>query len=205
MNCPECGSAIAEGENFCARCGHRVGTSPEEPEEAAVRAQALREGGRQLEAARKGRRYILAVAILTLVSGVVIYMVQKSQVEAQIRNAEAAMAGIDPEERDRVMKERIGMTWAEAVEYDRRMVVANLVVNLVLTAVYFGLWIWARRNAFAAALSALLIFLTVVVVSAIVEPKTLYQGILIKIIVVGGLLTAVSAGYRARRISGELA
>lgn len=205
MNCPQCGAALEPSENFCAQCGNKLRTTPEDLKAMRARARLSAERGRASATMRKGRGWILAVSILTLIGGIAMYFLAKSKVEKDLRDAEGQLSHLTPEERDEVVRQNTGMTWQQVVAHDRGMVTQLLVVNTALAVIYFGLWIWAKRNVFAAALTALLIFITVVVVSALLEPASLLQGILIKILVVIGLSSAVSAGYRARKLSGKLA
>jgi len=149
----------------------------------------------------KARKWLLAISILTLVSGFIMFAIQQSEVEKQIRAAEAQIANIDPATRDAIFKEKIGMTWDQAVKHDRGQVKLLLGVNIALAAIYLGLFYWARRNALAATVTALILFITVYAISAVLEPKTLYQGILIKILFVAALAGAISAAQRERRLA----
>ena len=196
---------MEQSESFCAQCGHKVKKSPQEIKAIRARARLVGAQAGYLQAMRKGRGWILAVSILTLIGAPVYYFIHSSAVEAEIRQAEAEMADMDPETRDELMEMSIGMTWQEAVDHDRGMVRSALFTNLALAVIYFGLWLWSKKNVFAAALSALIIFITVIVVSAILDPSTIIQGILIKILVIVGLMSAVSAGIRVRKLSGKLA
>lgn len=94
------------------------------------------------------------------------------------------------------------MTWDELVAHDRGLVTLLLVVNIGLSVIYLGLWFWAKSNPYAAALVALLLFLTVIVISAVYEPATLAQGILVKILFIAALGKAVVSGREERRILG---
>lgn len=73
-----------------------------------------------------------------------------------------------------------------------------LVIQLVLAGVFFGLAWWCSRQPFAAAVAGLAIFSGLHGLNAIVDPSTLYQGIIIKIIVIVVLVRAVQAGIKHR-------
>jgi hypothetical protein len=141
---------------------------------------------------------MLIVAVLTLFGGIFSYFSGMSDVDKTLREAETAFAGMTPAERDARLKESMGMTWPEVVEHDRGMVRFQAVVLGTLGAVFLGLWWWAQSNPFAAALTALLLFVTVMLVNAMVDPASLLRGIIVKIAVVVALFSAVSAGYRER-------
>lgn len=163
--------------------------------------RARHESAERQERIGRARKWLLAVSILTFITGIVFYFIQKEAVEKQHRDAERQMEGMDPAERDARLKTVIGMTWEEAVAHDRGAVRLLLYINLGLGGVYLLLWRWALSNAFAAALVALLLFVTVHVVNAIVEPKSLAQGWLVKIFFTAALLKALNAAYQERQIS----
>lgn len=66
-----------------------------------------------------------------------------------------------------------------------------------------GLWVWAKKSVLPAILVALAVFATVHVASAIVAPKTIVQGIVIKIFAVIVLTKGVRAALAARRLETE--
>jgi hypothetical protein len=91
------------------------------------------------------------------------------------------------------------MTWEEAKAHDRGQVKLLLAINIGLSAMFLGMWVWARRNALAASVTALLVFITVIGVNAVVEPKTLAQGIIVKIFFIAALAKAISVAQAERR------
>ncbi len=200
MNCPKCGVAVTADEKFCSGCGAgiAVGADGNAILYDRVSPQVDLSGG-HLGTARK---WLLAISIITLISGLVFYAINKGEMEKQLRDAEAQLSHLTPEERDEALKQTVNMTWDEVVAHDRGLVTLLLVVNVALSIIYFGLWFWAKKNPYAASLVALLLFLTVIVISAVYEPSTLYQGILIKILFIAALAKAVTAGREERRMLG---
>lgn len=199
MNCPKCGVAVTADEKFCSGCGAGIAVVGDNVvlQERIAPAPTLHSG--HLGHARK---WLLAISIITLISGLVFYAINKSEIEKQLRDAEAALVGMSPEERDARLKEAVGMTWDEVVAHDHGLVNMLLIVNISLSVIYFGLWFWAKKNPYAAALVALLLFLTVIVISAVYEPSTLAQGVLVKILFIAALVKAVTAGREERRMLG---
>lgn len=198
--CPKCGTSVDAGEKFCTRCGVGVSVT-----EAGVVAQDPIPTAASFEASAKmgtARKWLLAISIITLVSGFIFYAIQKSDVDKQIRDAEAATAGMDPAERDQLMVRESGMTFQQAVDHDRGMVTMLLVTNIGLSVVYLGLWFWAKRQPFTASVVALLLFLTVIIIGAVLDPKTLAQGIIVKGLFIAALAKAISAGNAERRLVG---
>jgi len=194
VRCPKCRAGVDKGEKFCAACGAKIPTR-------ADRVRALnrkRERQETEQQINRGRRWMLIVAVLTLFGGVFTYFSGASDVEKQIKAADEAFEGMTPAERDAQLKASIGMTWQEAIEHDRGMVTFQSVVLGALGVVFVGLWWWAQTNPFAAALIALLLYITSLLVGALVDPASLLKGFIVKGIVAVALFSAVSAGYRQR-------
>jgi hypothetical protein len=199
--CPKCQAPLASGESFCSACGFKLQSTPEEQRARFDKLRVISENQQNLRKIRTGRGWILAVSIITLLSGVGLYAIGRSALEEELQKIERQLAGADAEQRaafDAKVKEMTGMTWEQAVAHDRGRITALLVTNLILCVVYLGLWIWAKGQPFPAALIALLIFITVQVVNLIIDPKMLVQGWLIKVLIIAGLGSAVSAAYRHR-------
>ena len=103
------------------------------------------------------------------------------------------------------------LTWGSGIvfyfmhqsQYDPGQLKLVLAINVALGFLYLGMWAWARRNALAASVIALLTFVTVHVVDAIVDPKTIIQGIIVKIFFVAALIGAVRAAFEARRLKAQ--
>lgn len=72
-----------------------------------------------------------------------------------------------------------------------------------LFAIHMGLWWWARTAPFAAALVALVLFLTLQLVWAALDPQTLTHGIIIKVLFLIALIQAVKAGVDVQRLRRE--
>jgi len=80
-----------------------------------------------------------------------------------------------------------------------------LAVNLALAAIHVGLWAWARSAPFAAALVALVLFVTLHLASAVLEPATILQGIPVKIFFVLALGRAISTALYVKRLRADAA
>jgi hypothetical protein len=200
--CPKCATDVAAGEKFCAACGASVVAGVAAPVQMPPEVIGL--GMERDVRIGRARKWLMAISIITLVSGFIFYALGKDEVEKQIREAEIQIANIDPETRDQLMKQETGMTWEEAKAHDRGQVNLLLFVNIGLAIVYFGLWIWAKRNALAATVTALLLFITVIFVNAAYEPKTLGQGIIVKIFFIAALAKAIGAAQEERKIAAQM-
>jgi hypothetical protein len=209
--CPQCSADVAAGEKFCAVCGAGISivdgvVHAQDPAPSAMPPpQVVHLDGWERDARiGKARKWLVAISVITLISGLVFYAINKSEVEKQIREAEAQIANVDPETRDSLMKQQIGMTWDEAVAHDRGQVNLFLFINIGLAIAYLGMYFWAKRNPLAATVTALLLFITVMVGNAVYEPKTIYQGIILKIFFIGALAKAISAAQEERRLQAHM-
>jgi len=77
--------------------------------------------------------------------------------------------------------------------------VGVLIVNTILSAIYLVLAFWSQKKPFAAILSALFLYVTVIVLNAIEEPLTLVQGILFKIIIFSFLIKGLYSAPRSKK------
>lgn len=74
-------------------------------------------------------------------------------------------------------------------------------VMLGIAAVFAGLWAWAKSNPLAASIAGLVVFVTVHGADAVVDPKALLNGIVVKVIVVVVLGRAIGAGIKHREFT----
>jgi hypothetical protein len=72
-------------------------------------------------------------------------------------------------------------------------------IAVALAAAFWGLWWWSRSNPFVAGVVGLVLYVTLHFAAALVEPSSLYKGIIIKVIVIVVLVKAVMAGAEYRR------
>lgn len=74
----------------------------------------------------------------------------------------------------------------------------GMIVMLGIGGVFAGLWLWCKSNPLAASIVGLLVFATLHIAEAIVDPSTIKNGIFLKIFVVAILVKAISAGLKHR-------
>lgn len=138
--CPKRQAPMEPSESFCASCGAQVRRTEDQDRKLRSRWRSSVEKSRYGQEVSKGRGWILAVSILTLIGGLFFYAMERSRVEKEIREAEENVRGLDPAERDELVKAETGLTWQELVDRDRGMVTLNLVAGLVLCVAYSILW-----------------------------------------------------------------
>ena len=70
------------------------------------------------------------------------------------------------------------------------------VVVYGIALLFFGLFLWARKNPFPAAIVGLVLFVTVHAMDAIADPTAIAKGMIVKIIVIVVLAQAIRAGHQ---------
>jgi hypothetical protein len=76
-------------------------------------------------------------------------------------------------------------------------------VSLGLCAVHVGLYLWAKKHTLPAAIVALVLFATLVLVQAVAAPADIWKGVIVKIVFIGVLVKAIQAGYEVHRLRGR--
>lgn len=82
--------------------------------------------------------------------------------------------------------------------------VATSIGGLIGAAIYFGLGVWSKRKPFAAILSGFFIFTVFIVMNAIVDAHTIYQGILWKVLIIGGFIYGYKGVKESEKLEEEL-
>jgi hypothetical protein len=79
-----------------------------------------------------------------------------------------------------------------------------MIVNLFISLLYLILAAWADKNPFAAILTAFILYVTVILINAVVEPGSLFSGILWKVIFIGAFIKAIRSAQEAQESMKEL-
>jgi hypothetical protein len=178
--CPACQAPAAPGQQFCARCGKRIQVPAKKP----VRRKPTYGQNLGVEHRRKtirNARISLMVVGVLLVFGALFANYELNQVIAKTK--------ADPE-----------LVLNHAVVNQVKAIIA---ANFVLAGIFIGLFIWAGFNPFAASLTGLVLYVTMLVIAAAMNPLTLIQGWLIKIIIISALIAGIKTSlYNQRRQRG---
>ena len=179
--CPHCGALNPDGSAFCESCGKALPTQPGVTLGYAGKPGFTTTSGRALlgedykKVMRRAFGALLVVAILQTLFGPVALYLQKSQMEKQ---NPGMVYEIQP--------------WAYAMIFG-------------IAVVFWVLAFWARKSPLPAAITGLVVFITVHALDAIADPTTLARGFVMKIIVIVTLASAIKAGIEYRKLQAEAA
>lgn len=182
LRCPACKAEIQLLDEYCASCGNHLGA----PDRYLY--------NRQVEGATGA---IKLLAVLYLIFGLFMFFMTSGQTEEALKNLEGfadheTLMPID------------GVTYT-AGELRKRVVWEHrgvLVVNIILSVIMLVLAWWSKFKPLSAILIATAIYAAVIVISAIIEPMSLLQGIIMKIIIIGVLVKGIKASLAAREENG---
>lgn len=79
----------------------------------------------------------------------------------------------------------------------------TLTVVFSIVAAFFGLYVWARRNAYPALITGLCFYLAIHGLNAVFDPTSLFKGILLKVIVLVVLVGAIRNIRDHRRVKQQ--
>ena len=80
----------------------------------------------------------------------------------------------------------------------------NMITNLVISVIFLVLASWSDTNPFGAILTAFIIYLTVQLYNFFLDPSTLFQGIILKAIIILGFAKGVRSAHEAQRLRKKL-
>lgn len=152
----------------------------------------------------RARKWLVAISVIFVISGLVLYTTESSEASRVIRDSERELAGYNAEERDQIVMSQMGMTWDEWVADVHQQVTLDLLMNLGLAASFLGLFFYAKRHPYNATVAALLLYLSVILLNAYRGGlQTLPQGIIIKVLFIGALVKAIKAAKEERGLIAQ--
>jgi cytochrome bd-type quinol oxidase subunit 2 len=196
--CPACNGAIVVGDKFCEKCGVKVTAE----QEASLRERLEHSSGdmaEHMKQVRAARQVIMVLAVMFVLGGVLMYFVAQGTAETALNNLKGLDANMTYPQEVQGQTVTVGKL-REMVESEPRQL---LFLNIFLAGLMGGLWVWAKKSVLPAMLVALAVFATVHVASAIMDPKTIIQGVYIKIFAIVALTRGVRAALAARKLETE--
>jgi hypothetical protein len=97
----------------------------------------------------------------------------------------------------------IQIYYGERIAADWRLKI--LLLDAVLLAIFIAMYIIARTKPLAACIAALCVFWGMHLVLALFDPTSLVQGIIVKILFTGALISGIRAASHAQKLQRELA
>jgi hypothetical protein len=182
LRCPACKAEIQLLDEFCTKCGHALGTPSRFMPMHSVQGATTA---------------IKILAALYLIFGVGMYFFMRGDVETVLTNL-APFA-------DHEVLQPINNVVYTAGELRQRVIWEHrgtLIVNLILAGLMLVLAWWSRRKPLAAILIAAAIFAAMQVLNAMIDPKTLMQGLIIKVIIIVVLARGIKGALDMRTANG---
>jgi hypothetical protein len=146
---------------------------------------------------------LMAMSVISLLSGLFFYVMQKREVEQWIGNQERAVSELSPAERDALTTDD-GANWGDRKAEAHFGVLLVLILNVGLALAYLGTWFWAKRNALHASVAALLLCIAVIVGDAAYDPSTLKNGWLVRILFIVALCKAIAAAREEQKLQAHM-
>lgn len=178
MNCPHCNAEVADGVQFCTSCG---------------KAARVMHASPRVVNEEKG--------IATSIAG------QSLQGEVLRKTMKKAFTGLLVV----AVLQALGFAFVIVLYTQARTPqerTAGLVLCIVmgvLAAGFIGLAIWSRVQPFPAAVTGLVILVTLWTISIVSNPASFFSGIVINIIILALLIRSVQAGLAHRKLTREMA
>jgi hypothetical protein len=182
LRCPNCNAQIQLVDEFCAKCGHALGV----PDRFIYQ--------RSVTGATSAIRLLAA---LFAIFGVVVFFMMRE-------TTQSALSNLSQYQDEEVLSPIDGVTYT-AGELRKRVVWEQrgaLIVNLMLSAIMLVLAWWSKFKPLPAILIATAIYVSVQVISAIIDPRTLLQGFIIKAVIIAVLVRGIKGALSARTENG---
>lgn len=79
-----------------------------------------------------------------------------------------------------------------------------LIAGVITAVIFFALGQWSKKNPFPAILSGLFVYIALNVINAISDPHTIYQGLILKIIIISGFIYGYKGVKDSKKLEEEL-
>jgi hypothetical protein len=202
--CGTCASNIGIGDEFCTGCGRAVAdvdrallrSRLETSDYAAVRASLASSdyvAHARVRNVGSAANWIGLIASLFVLGGALSFAAQRAEMATNLVN-------LRPLADNAILAPVNGKTYTagELRAQLQREPYLTLGLNLGVAALMGGLWWWAKRAPLPAIACALALFVAVQVGSALMDPATIAEGLIIKILAMVALGKGLSAALAAR-------
>jgi hypothetical protein len=79
-----------------------------------------------------------------------------------------------------------------------------LISNLIIGAIFISLGFWANKKPFPALLSGLIVYITLLVINGIIDWQSIFNGLVIKILIIAAFFYGFRSINESKNISSEL-
>jgi Zn-finger nucleic acid-binding protein len=198
VRCPACGDDILGSDRFCPACGAELtGELREEIETRAWRGamRAWGQGARQRRRKSVRRRRVLRASNLLLWLAMLVLLQGTFRMVWGHFEMEHARRAIRQEStvEDLTLENGETVTREELLAALEQLYWIDALTPLLFAGLLFGMYAWSRRAALPATVTALCLLLVLWLASALIEPRTIFHGLLVKVIA----LTFLMGGIRA--------
>jgi predicted nucleic acid-binding Zn ribbon protein len=179
--CPHCSKDIPVEDAYCSYCGEEIKVLSSEDQKKV----------------KKAANWILALSILFIIFGTIVGFKQLSE-------AEKAKENLSQYEDSLLIDKPLNgnrYTVGELKAIIDHEVILVFLTNYFLAVVMLGLYLWARKSPFPAMITALCVYLAVIVLNAIISPLTIFQGVVIKIIFITALIAGIKTSLSTRKVA----
>ncbi len=179
IKCAACGTIAKPYDRFCGKCGQAMPTA---------------EDYRNRKLLKSATRAITILAAIFLLFGFLMYFTTKHQ-------SNSVLAKMQDMDADAMYPTKINGQTYTVGELRKQLIWeprAVFLVNLILGVVMGVLAIWAQSSPLPAVIIATATYVVVIVTSAIVNPASIGQGWLLKLIIITFLIRGIKAALALR-------
>jgi hypothetical protein len=179
VKCPACDAVAKPYDRFCGSCGKPMPSAED---------RALQKNVKQATGAIK------ILAVLFVLSGVAFFFITKGQADTALTQMQA----MDPAAPYPTAINGRTYTVGELRHELAWEPWGVLIVNLILAVIMVALALWAKRAPLAAVLVATATYIVVIVYGGIMDPASLGQGWIVKLIIIAFLIKGIKAALALR-------
>ncbi|MCK8522607.1 hypothetical protein M0D21_13565 [Aquimarina sp. D1M17] len=107
------------------------------------------------------------------------------------------------EDQNRIKSGRNTLYWIAGISFFFGLITfllnddsTTFIVQIILAIIYLILAYWSQKKPFAALLSALLLYVLLIAADVVVEPASIFRGIIVKIIIISFLIKGVNSALQ---------
>lgn len=193
--CDSCSAPIKVGDDFCEACGAQVSEASKQALRQRLEASDAT-ARQQLKSVREATQAIVVLAVLFVIGGILMFALSLGTANDALEN----LRGLDDAAVVDIPVDGEIYSAGELRTMIEREPYQILGINLLLACIMAALAYWSRRSALPAVVTALAVFVVVHLLNALVDPTTIAQGVIIKVVATIVLIKGVRAAYDARRI-----